>query len=42
VEVLFNERGPKVRESSAGEKPQIGEIDATLVGYMPPTLTAEQ
>jgi Flp pilus assembly protein TadD len=42
VEVLFNERGPKVRESSPGEKPQIGEIDTTLVGYVPPTLTAEQ
>jgi Flp pilus assembly protein TadD len=42
VEVIFNERGPKVRESSPGEKPQIGEIDTTLVGYVPPTLTAEQ
>jgi Flp pilus assembly protein TadD len=42
VEVLFNQRGPKVRESSPGEKPQIGEIDTTLVGYIPPTLTAEQ
>jgi tetratricopeptide (TPR) repeat protein len=42
VEVVFGERGSKVRESSKGEKPQIGEIDTTLVGYVPPTLTPEQ
>ena len=42
VEVLFGERGPRVKENSLGEKPHIGEIDTTLVGYMPPTLTAEQ
>jgi Flp pilus assembly protein TadD len=42
VEVLFSERGPRVKENSPGEKPRIGEIDTTLVGYVPPTLTAEQ
>src|ERR1700693_31107 len=42
IEVLFGERGPRVRQSSPGEKPRIGEIDTTLVGYVPPTLTAEQ
>jgi tetratricopeptide (TPR) repeat protein len=42
VEVLFGERGPRVKENSLGEKPQIGEVDTTLVGYVPPALTAEQ
>ena len=42
VEIVFGERGPRVKEKSAGEKPHVGEIDTTLVGYVPPTLTAEQ
>jgi tetratricopeptide (TPR) repeat protein len=42
VEVLFGERGPHVKEKAAGEKPQIGEVDTSLVGYVPPALTAEQ
>jgi len=42
VEVLFGERGPRVKENSLGEKPHVGEVDTTLVGYVPPTLTAEQ
>jgi Flp pilus assembly protein TadD len=42
LEVLFDERAPRVRENPAGEKPRIGEIDATLVGYVPPTLTEDQ
>jgi len=42
VEIRFEEHGPKVREKSAGEKPQIGDIDTTLVGYVPPTLTPQQ
>ena len=42
IEVLFAERGTRVRENSAGEKPHLGEIDTTLVGYVPPTLTTEQ
>jgi Flp pilus assembly protein TadD len=42
VEVQFGERGPKVKENAAGEKPQLGEIDTTLVGYIPPALTPEQ
>src|ERR1035438_8068794 len=36
VEVQFGERGPRVKENSLGEKPHIGEIDTTLVGYVPP------
>ena len=42
IEVQFGERGPHVKEKSPGEKPHIGEIDTTLVGYVPPTLTPEQ
>ncbi|HYW86073.1 MAG TPA: hypothetical protein VFB30_22675, partial [Spirochaetia bacterium] len=42
IEVLIAERGTRVRENSAGEKPRLGELDTTLVGYVPPTLTAEQ
>jgi tetratricopeptide (TPR) repeat protein len=42
VEVRFAGHGPKIKEPAAGEKPQVGEVDATLVGYVPPTLTPEQ
>lgn len=42
VEVLFSEHGPKIREWSAGEKMAIGPVDDSLVGYVPPTLTATQ
>ncbi len=42
IEVQFGERGPHVKEKPPGEKPRIGEIDTTLVGYVPPTLTPEQ
>ncbi|HUB81557.1 MAG TPA: tetratricopeptide repeat protein [Bryobacteraceae bacterium] len=42
VEIVFAGRGAKVKEKSTGEKPQIGEVDTTLVGYVPPTLTPEQ
>jgi tetratricopeptide (TPR) repeat protein len=42
VEVDFSERGPKIREWSSGEKLQLGSIDDSLVGYVPPTLTPEQ
>ncbi|MEI9975452.1 MAG: hypothetical protein WDO73_27330 [Ignavibacteriota bacterium] len=42
VEVLFGERGPRVKETSSGEKPRIGDVDSTLVGYVPPTLTSQQ
>jgi len=42
IEVVFGERGPRVREVSRGEKLQVGELDTTLKGYVPPTLTPEQ
>ena len=31
-----------MHDKSPGEKPQIGEVDTTLIGYVPPTLTPEQ
>ncbi len=42
VEVRFAERAPRVDLWSSGEKMQIGELDSSLVGYVPPTLTPEQ
>jgi Flp pilus assembly protein TadD len=42
VEVAFGERGPKIRQWSAGGKMQVGPVDDSLVGYVPPTLTPEQ
>ena len=42
VEVRFAERAPRVELWSQGEKMQIGELDNSLVGYVPPTLTPEQ
>ena len=38
IEVRFGERAPRVELWSAGEKMQIGELDNSLVGYVPPTL----
>jgi tetratricopeptide (TPR) repeat protein len=42
IEVHFAKKGPKIQIWSPGEKMQIGEIDHTLVGYVPPELTPEQ
>ncbi|HSY01156.1 MAG TPA: tetratricopeptide repeat protein [Acidobacteriaceae bacterium] len=42
VEVQFGERAPKIREWSDGAKMQAGPIDASLTGFVPPTLTMEQ
>ncbi len=42
VEVRFGERAPHIELWSAGEKMGVGELDNTLVGYVPPTLTPEQ
>jgi Flp pilus assembly protein TadD len=42
IEILFGESAPRVRVSSQGEKLQVGEVDSTLTGYVPPTLTPEQ
>jgi len=42
IQVHFGERAPTVEFWSAGEKMQIGELDNSLVGFVPPTLNAEQ
>lgn len=42
VQVHFGEQGPHIDVWSAGEKMQIGELDESLTGYVPPTLTPEQ
>ena len=42
IEIHFGQRGTRVHDKSPGEKPQIGEVDTTLIGYVPPTLTPEQ
>ena len=42
IEIRFGEHGSRLHDKSPGEKPQIGEIDTTLVGFVPPALTPEQ
>jgi tetratricopeptide (TPR) repeat protein len=42
VDVQFAEHGPKIREWSDGAKMQIGPVDDSLTGFVPPTLTPEQ
>jgi tetratricopeptide (TPR) repeat protein len=42
VEVSEPGRKPRVKLWSEGEKMQVGPVDASLVGYVPPTLTPEQ
>ena len=42
VEVSERGREPRMKVWSAGEKMQIGPVDASLVGFVQPTLTAEQ
>ena len=42
IEVEFAEHGPRISLWSLGEKMQIGELDTSLAGYVPPTLTPEQ
>jgi hypothetical protein len=41
IEILFAHTRP-IRVWSTGEKLQVGELDTTLTGYVPPTLTPEQ
>jgi Flp pilus assembly protein TadD len=41
IEVLFSDHR-RLQLWSDGERMQVGELDATLVGYIPPTLTPEQ
>lgn len=42
VEVIYGEHAHGVKVWSNGEKMQLGPVDDKLVGYVPPTLTAEQ
>ena len=42
IEVNFGERGPKIRQWSDGAKFQLGPVDDSLTGYVPPTMTPEQ
>ncbi|MGC2299232.1 MAG: tetratricopeptide repeat protein [Acidobacteriaceae bacterium] len=46
VEVSYGQDGakhnPRMKEWSGGEKMQVGRVDASLVGFVPPTLTPEQ
>jgi tetratricopeptide (TPR) repeat protein len=42
IEILFGDKARPIQIWAAGEKMQVGPIDENLVGYVPPTLTAEQ
>ncbi|MGA8089815.1 MAG: tetratricopeptide repeat protein [Terracidiphilus sp.] len=42
IEIVFGEKTRSIQIWAAGEKMQIGPVDDTLVGYVPPTLTPEQ
>lgn len=42
IEIVFGEHARSIRVWSNGEKMQVGELDTTLAGYVPPTLTLEQ
>jgi tetratricopeptide (TPR) repeat protein len=42
IEIIFGEKNRPIQIWAAGEKMQVGPVDDTLVGYVPPTLTPEQ
>jgi tetratricopeptide (TPR) repeat protein len=42
IEILFGEKARPIQIWAAGEKMQIGPVDESLTGYVPPTLTPEQ
>ena len=42
IQVVFAERGPRIKVWSRGEKLQVGEIDTNLHGFVPPTLTPQE
>lgn len=42
VEVKFVGHGPKIQQWSGGEMLQVGPVDDSLSGFVPPTLTPEQ
>jgi Flp pilus assembly protein TadD len=42
IQIVFADRSRPIEIWSAGEKMQVGPVDESLVGYVPPTLTPEQ
>ncbi len=42
IEIVFGDRSRPIEIWAAGEKMQVGPVDESLVGYVPPTLTPEQ
>ena len=42
IEIIFGDKARPIQVWSDGEKMQMGPIDETLTGYVPPTLTPEQ
>jgi Flp pilus assembly protein TadD len=42
IEVVFGEHARPIKLWSQGEKMQVGPIDTSLVGFVPPTLSPEQ
>ena len=42
IEVVFGEHAHSIKVWSNGEKMQLGELDTSLEGYAPPTLSPEQ
>ncbi len=42
IDVIFADRSRSIEIWSQGEKMQLGELDTSLSGYVPPTLTPEQ
>ncbi len=42
IEIVFGDHAHPIKVWSQGEKMQIGPIDNSLVGYVPPTLSPEQ
>jgi tetratricopeptide (TPR) repeat protein len=42
IEIVFGEKTPPIQVWAAGEMMQVGPVDQSLKGYVPPTLTPEQ
>jgi tetratricopeptide (TPR) repeat protein len=42
IEIVFGNRAHPIRAWSAGEKMQLGELDTSLTGFVPPALTLQQ
>jgi Flp pilus assembly protein TadD len=42
IEIVFAKGGPHIKVWTPGDKLQVGEIDANLPGFVPPTLTPQE